>query len=124
MLHPGVRWGGQAWNPRRQQFQGSLKHKGVPGHKAKTLDFEDYTRAILQPKVLPPIRFVGMRMIRFQVLQLVSLKKHLAAFNDKVFMMDDLVCRPHGHYFNLHGAAPREELEDAWKFVVGSRSRD
>ena len=57
-------------------------------------------------------------MIRFQVLQLVNYKKYLSAFNDKVFMMEDLECRPHGHYFNLHRAVPREELEAAWRFVV------
>ena len=112
----------KVWNPYRQRFQGSLKHKGVPGHKVKTLEFEDYVRATLEPRVPPPIRFVGMRTIRFQLLQLVNFKKHLSAFNDKVFMMEDLVCRPHGHYFNLHGAAPQEELEDAWNFTSGARA--
>ena len=60
-------------------------------------------------------------MIRFQALQLVNFKKHLSAFNDKVFMMEDLQRRPHGHYFNLHGETSQEELEAAWDFVIGSR---
>ena len=48
MLHPRVCWGSlkvyalKVWSPRAQQFEGSLKHKGVPGHKVKTLDFKDY----------------------------------------------------------------------------------
>ena len=33
-------------------------------------------------------------------------------------MMEDLERRPHGHYFNLYGAVPREELGAAWRFVV------
>ena len=67
--------------------------KGIPKHCVMSLDFEDYKEAVFNPMV-QDVEFRGMRMhVNFQ-------KIFVTSFNDKVFMLEDLTCRPMGHWRN------------------------
>ena len=90
-------WDFEAGEPEAEPaFECYNKMKGIPKHKVKKQNFQAYKDSIFKPESAI-VSFKGMRMQGFQIFQYDFKKKFFSSFNDKVFMCDDLSCRPLGH---------------------------